>query len=137
MKKIVVSNPDGSISIGTPHPDKSIEDYRKEITPEGSESRITDESNLVSDRYFRAAWTDDKEGEQTDIDMPKARDIHMGKIRRARNTRLTELDKRIYGPEKDQERQALRDLPQTFDLSIAITPEELKAMWPDVLPSNT
>ena len=30
-------------------------------------------------------------------------------------------------------KQALRDLPQTFDLSSPVTPDELKAAWPDEL----
>ena len=33
------------------------------------------------------------------------------------------------------EKQALRDIPQTFDLS-ADTPEELKAKWPSELPAR-
>lgn len=133
MKKIVINYGDGTIGIGTPHPDKDIEKYRIEITPVGATSRITDESNLVSDRYFRAAWTDDMDGEQTDINMNRARTIHMDVIRKKRDKRLDELDKRMYGAEKDIERQVLRDLPNTLNLSGAITPEELKGIWPEEL----
>jgi hypothetical protein len=98
--------------------------------PEGVEFREITDNELPQDRLFRDAWKD--EG-GIKIDMPKARAIHMARIRDKRNKRLEELDKRKYGAEYDAERQALRDLPQTFDLTQATTPDELKALWPDGL----
>ncbi len=85
-------------------------------------------SNIPDDRTFRNAWTHD-----LSVDMDLARDIHMDNIRKPRDKRLKQLDQRQYGPEYDDERQALRDIPQTFDLTQATTPEELKALWPDEL----
>lgn len=38
-----------------------------------------------------------------------------------------------YGAEYDAERQKLRDIPQSFDLTMAATPEELKNLWPSEL----
>jgi hypothetical protein len=73
------------------------------------------------------------------VNMAKARTIHMDKIRAVRNKQLTDLDvsfmravetgdaselARIAG-----EKQVLRDIPQTLDLTTN-TPEELKAIWP-------
>lgn len=92
------------------------------------------EVDIPSDRYFRAAWKLDG---SLKVDMDKARTIHMGKIRESRNKRLDELDKRKYGSEYDAERQSLRDIPTSFDLSAAKTPEELKALWPANLDRPT
>jgi hypothetical protein len=90
------------------------------------------------DRSFRNAWK--WEGGKVDVDMPKARDIHMARLRTARDKKLEETDKLIAaldnGPvpaELRTKRQKLRDLPQTTDLSTATTPDELKAIWPDEL----
>jgi hypothetical protein len=93
---------------------------------------IIGEDDLPADRAFRNAWTRCPVN-KIKVDMDKARVIHMGRIREARNDRLAELDKRKYGAEYDAERQALRDLPETFDLTKAATPEELKALIPEEL----
>jgi hypothetical protein len=90
--------------------------------------KIIDRESVPEDGPFRSALKYD-----LSIDMPKARKIHMDRIRLSRDKRLTELDKRKYGSEFDAERQRLRDLPQTLDLSTATTPEELKALWPQEL----
>lgn len=91
-------------------------------------------SELPPDRLFRDAWSLD--AGTVKVNMPKARKIHMDRIRRARDKRLAELDKRKYGTEYDGERQALRDLPQTMNLETATTPEELKAIWPALPQEN-
>ena len=57
----------------------------------------------------------------------------MSKIRLVRNDKLKELDGRQYGSDKDEERKALRDLPDTLDLTNATTPEDLKEIWPTEL----
>lgn len=94
--------------------------------------QIAKDSEIPTDRTFRGAWSHCPK-KKIRVDMDKARDIHMSRIREARNTKLAELDKRKYGPEFDAHRQKLRDLPQTLDLSKAKTPEELKTLWPDDL----
>ena len=73
------------------------------------------------------------------VNMPKARAIHMDKIRAVRNRQLASLDVPFMqaGETGDvselariaSEKQALRDIPQTLDLTTD-TPEELKAIWP-------
>jgi hypothetical protein len=72
--------------------------------------------------------------------MPKAREIHMARIRKARDAKLEETDKQVAaldgGPipaPLRAQRQRLRDIPQTLNLSTAKTPDELKAMWPPEL----
>jgi hypothetical protein len=99
-------------------------------------------SELPADRTFRNAWTHD--GSRVTVDMPKARVLHMDHIRRARQPVLDQLDKdwmKATGQRKSAEadaieaqRQVLRDIPQTLDLTQAATPDELKALWPVELP---
>jgi len=76
------------------------------------------------------------------INMPKAREIQMDKIREVRNKELVKKDiefmKALEADDDSHkaiavEKQVLRDIPQTFDLTTD-TPEELKNKWPDELP---
>ena len=77
------------------------------------------------------------------VNMEKARGIQMDKIRLVRNAELTKKDiEFMKALEADDgsstaiaaEKQVLRDIPQTFDLTTD-TPEELKNKWPDSLPN--
>jgi len=86
------------------------------------------------DTYFRGALVDD--GNAISIDMEKAKAIQMANIRVARNsqfiqlgfpTRLNpELEAAIISKPTQEALQALRDIPQTVNLSVATTPDELK-----------
>ena len=95
--------------------------------------------NLPQDRYFRDAWTDQNPGSQIDVDLIKAQAIQMNNIRSLRDQKLKALDveqlKVLADPIKvaeiDAQKQVLRDIPQTFDLTIAVTPEELKVLLPE------
>jgi hypothetical protein len=79
------------------------------------------------------------------VNMAKARGIHMDKIRVVRNAELAAKDITFMraveaGDTSTQatiatEKQTLRDIPQTFDLTTD-TPEELKAKWPVQLPAR-
>lgn len=81
---------------------------------------------------FRDAWC--AKDKKQSINMEKARNIQMDKIRALRNKKLKELDiETMKGKDVQAEKQKLRDIPQTFDLSVATTPEELKTLWPDEL----
>jgi len=94
------------------------------------------------DRYFRKAVR--YRGGAFTIDMPQARTTHMDRIRVRRNRKLATLDAPYMialetGDTDTQariatEKQALRDIPQTLDLTVYSTPEELKAAWPAELP---
>ena len=76
------------------------------------------------------------------VNMAKARGIHMDKIRLVRNKQLADLDVSFMravetGDDSERvriagEKQVLRDIPQTLDLTTD-TPEELKAIWPTEL----
>jgi|TARA_R110000737_G_scaffold352076_2_gene396627 hypothetical protein len=80
------------------------------------------------------------------INMTKARAIHMDAIRVVRNAELAAKDVTFMkaveaGDASAQstigtEKQVLRDLPATFDLTDAGTPELLKAKWPTELPDR-
>ena len=78
------------------------------------------------------------------INMEKARGIQMDNIRIVRNKELAKKDiEYMKALEADDgshtaiaaEKQVLRDIPQTFDLTTD-TPEELKQKWPDGLPKE-
>ncbi len=78
------------------------------------------------------------------INMDKARGIQMNKIREIRNRELAKKDieyMKALEAEDDShkaiavEKQKLRDIPQTFDLTTD-TPEELKEKWPEGLPKE-
>lgn len=107
--------------------------------------RDMEDSTIPKDREFRGAWTDTTPEAIIDIDIVKARAIHLDRIRVKRNTELTRLD--IEGIKAEDmglteelariraEKQVLRDLPQTLqkDLDAAKTVDELKAIQPAIL----
>ena len=78
------------------------------------------------------------------VNMSKARGIQMDKIRQMRNKELANKDvEYMKALEADDgsakiiaaEKQALRDIPQTFDLTTD-TVDELKEKWPEGLPKE-
>lgn len=106
--------------------DAAIEKW-KAVHPEEylSHEEISEE-DIPKDKYFRDAW-----GHDLEVDMEKAREIHMNKIREARAEKLQALDiETLKGIDVQMEKQILRDIPKSFDLSKAKTPEDLKKMWP-------
>ena len=112
--------------------------------PTGATHYLVDEKDAPSDRTFRNAW-ECPDG-VIHVDMSKARDIHMDRIRMVRNVELAALDVAFMlaveaGDTDAQskigaEKQLLRDIPQTFDLT-ARTPQQLKSKWPSELPPRT
>jgi len=93
---------------------------------------------------FRNAWT---WNDRVVVDLTKARVIHMNTIRTARNKELVKLDVSWMqaveaGDTSTQstiatEKQVLRDIPATFDITTGVTtPELLKAKWPTELPAR-
>lgn len=128
MTRIVYTRPDGGISIVIPITENAI----RRCVPPGTPYRIVPVSEIPTDRYFRDAWEDDG---KIKVNMRKAREIHLEKIRKERDKELARLDiEQLKGMDVSAEKTRLRDLPSTFDLSKAQTPEELKALWPDGLP---
>ena len=81
------------------------------------------------------------------VNMDKARAIHLEEIRRVRNEELVKEDVTFMRAVEDGDtdaqntiktkKQTLRDLPATFDITTDVdTPEKLKAKWPTELPAR-
>lgn len=146
MKKIVYTGSDGGVCIVHPAPKQDLEKVLGPLTQQEYEAHIRERSiphdainpisiedaDIPSDRYFRDAWRQD--GKVIGVDMDKARTIHMKHIRKLRDKALEKLDiETMKGKDVQKEKQKLRDLPQTFDLTKAETPEALKNLIPEDL----
>lgn len=145
---LIFERADGGITISEPRVEvASVElfaEYVKSKHPKlaGATFRGTTETP-PADRTFRDAW---HWNDRVDVNMPVARQIHMDRIRKVRNAELAKVDNEVKVAEDANrqgdlataraKRQALRDIPQTFDLSGATTPEELDALWPSILPRS-
>ena len=81
------------------------------------------------------------------VNMTKARTVHLAEIRRVRNAELVKEDinmlKAIEAGDASTQstvatkKQVLRDIPATFDITTGVTtPELLKAKWPTELPAR-
>ena len=81
------------------------------------------------------------------VNMSKARAIHLEAIRKVRNEELAKEDvtfmRAVEAGDTDTQatiatkKQALRDIPATFDITTGVdTPEKLKAKWPTELPAR-
>jgi hypothetical protein len=140
-KRIIYTRPDGGVSIVVP----AIEDMdlvlSQSVPKDVTNVQIVEYEDLPTDRTFRNAWV--QEDKSISVDMDKARDIHMDKIRWLRNQELQKLDPQFMKAleQNDTDRlkeiatlkQELRDIPQTFDLTVATTPDELKELIPQQL----
>ena len=97
---------------------------------------------IPTDRDFRNAWTDTTPELTIDIDMVKARDIHLSRIREQRNAELAKLDVEAIKAQDmgnaetlaqiRARKQELRDLPATLapTLASALSLDALKAIQP-------
>jgi len=105
--------------------------------------KIIDVFSETESNFFSAVYiTDDNE---IKVDMPKARVIHMDRIREGRVTVFNGLDRDYMKAHEANDtteltniattKQALRDLPVTFDATLeqCTTPEELADAWPTEL----
>ena len=148
MATIIISRADGGVSIGpfTGDPDIAFASWVRQahIHELPATFRVVSTGvSLPSGRMFRTAWTDANPGAQVDVDMNKARAIHMNRIRAARDDELARSDVELARAEDAgdtvqvarlrDKRKALRDIPQTFDLTAATKPDELVQLWPDEL----
>lgn len=114
----------------------TLEQIIEKDVPKGVDYVVTDKSEIPADRFFRDAWK--RDGQKIAVDMPKARVIHMRKIRLTRDKKLKDLDaetmKYMNNNRKldkvEVKKQTLRDLPASLQplVDAAQTPEELKAV---------
>ena len=145
MSKVIayIRPDDGGVCIVIPTGELSLDAVlAKDVPPNAINVEVIDRSSLPADRTFRDAWK--KGNGKVVVDMPKARQIHMSRIRAARDKELARLDvewlkksaqrKSAEADAIELQKQALRDIPNTFDLSVASNPEELKKLWPKDIP---
>jgi len=117
------------------------------VNPNDPESKkikhkIVPHDYVPEDWQFPDAFTDN--GSAVIVDMEKARSIHMDRIRVARDSMLADLDVPFMRAVETgnqtaikmitEQKQILRDLPETFDITTGVlTPEQLRVKWPFVL----
>ena len=152
-KTILFQNADGWLTKTTPayedkaRPADETEDecvarVAAKVVPAGVASHIVELDSLPSEFFEAWEWLEDS----VQVNMPNARLIHMGEIRKARDKELLKLDVSFMravesGDTSAQatiatEKQVLRDLPTTFDLSGKATTSTLYAAWPSELPAR-
>lgn len=109
--------------------------------------RIVSDDEVPQDRTFRDAWADPHLGKTRGAlvhDMEKSRALHLRRIREARAPVLDQLDRdwmRATGQgrtkaaeEIEALRQELRDATTSIGIEKATTPDDLKGIWPRLVP---
>jgi hypothetical protein len=140
----------GPYGIPIDHPHFYVEDadqQAKTTTLSGKDFRYAGKPDSNGKRDGKdGAWEMDTDGTPK-VNMAKARVVHMDTIRVARDAELVKKDvpfmRAVEAGDTDAqatikaEKQALRDLPATFDITTDVdTPEKLKAKWPSELPER-
>ena len=132
----------GGYGISIDHPHHYVEDAdqrAKLVECCGTEFRYADKPE-------DGAWEMDTDGTPK-VNMAKARGVHMDKIRVVRNAELVKKDvpfmRAVEAGDTDAqatigtEKQVLRDIPVTFNITTGVTtPAQLKAKWPAELPAR-
>ena len=142
---LIVNN--GVYGIDIDHPHHYVEDsvlHAKVDKGDGGTFRYAGKPDADGRRDGKyGAWEMDTDGTPK-VNMAKARGVQMDRIRVVRNKELAKKDvDYTRALEADDgsaaaisiERQKLRDIPQTFDLTTD-TAEELKEKWPEGLPKE-
>lgn len=135
MKSIIYTRDDGRVSVFAPSSkwEGTLKKLATFVVPTGVPYKIVETSTIPQDRTFRDAWV--KNGKTIGVNMNKARNIHMGRIRSAGDRKLLGLDvEQLKGNDVADAKQTLRKLLDTFDLTGAGTPDALKALWPSEVP---
>ena len=151
MRKIIFTRPDGGVSVVTP----VINTFGEEegFTETQAEQRAWDKlptdainprwcaaNEVTADRTFRDAWGDIG---KVSVNMPKAREIQKNALRTLRTPKLAALDVEYSRADEKGDatlkasiaakKQLLRDVTADPRIAAAQTPEELKAVIPEVL----
>jgi hypothetical protein len=118
-----------------PPTDAVINDEVAKAVPDALGWRLVKPGEVPEDRTYRNAWVDNGKIEH---DMPKAREVHRGLIRKQRSPALQALDAewmRATGQGKSKDaaeieakRQKWRDAPADPRIDAAKTVEQLKAI---------
>jgi len=137
--KIVHPAPKAVAEAGKPE-EEFLKDLAKRL--ELVEFDIIDAKELPEDRSFRDAWK--QKNKKVKVDMPKAVDIQMDKLRHKRNKKLAELDVEYMraleeDPKKAEEvakrKRELREMPKKIEKEMKALkkPEDLKRFKPKML----
>ena len=142
MKRIVIKRDDGGVSIMQILEEADSTEAVRKWQTTAKEKYVSFREIEAADlpnRDFRNAWTDDLAGPQIDVDMPRAKDIHLGRIRERRKEKFEELDveymKALEAGDSfaqttaKNKKQALRDAPAASAITDASNTTELKASW--------
>lgn len=118
----------------------ALESIQNKVVPGNALSHeIVDTASIPGDRTFRDSW--EKSGSAIQENMPKARVIHMDRIRAVRNAKLDVEDKE-WNKAADQaakdvveaRRATLRSIPNSsqtqIDVDAAADTAALDAIWP-------
>lgn len=141
MKYAIKMN-DGSVRVTVFTQDAiSVEDEIAKWSDANDVASYAMVNELPEDKTFRDAWV--LSGKEVYVDMEKARIIHMNDIRKLRTKKFIELgfpyklnqklEEAIISEEMRKQLQVLRDIPSTYKLDEAKTPEELKKLIPEEL----
>lgn len=157
MKRLVFPRTDGGVTIRFWSPKQALPGETEDQTAARLASLhpravfagppiILDETEIPPKDAYRNAW---KLGNRAiDHDMPKAKAIHLERIRRVRDRELTASDTEfvklqdIGTPQEiaavKSQRQKLRDAPNSVQVQVDAAKDitELKAIWPQDLPTE-
>jgi uncharacterized Zn-finger protein len=140
----------GGYGIPSDHPHFYVEDADQRTKLAeccGTDFRYAGKPDANGDRSaVDGAWEMDTDGTPK-VNMEKARAVQMDKIRVVRDAELVKKDVPFMRAVEDgdtdaqatikTEKQTLRDIPATFDITTDVdTPEKLKAKWPTELPAR-
>lgn len=140
MKRIIYSNPDGSMAIVIPSPEYAgtMAELAAAVVPDGIAYAVIEHDDIPTDRTFRDAWRLGSDGIDQDIETAKA--IWRNKWRATRAKLFEKLDTdmlRAIGSgdsakiaEIEAKKQALRDVTQT---ALPDDIDEIKSVWPEIL----
>jgi hypothetical protein len=143
MDQLIAYNRNGKLILLYPAPSASIETVmQRDVPSDATEVEILTKDKVPSTNYFRKAWF--KQNGKIEVDMDMAREHHMQTIRAMRDLELEKLDAqaiRALGSNDtetlakiESKKNILRNIPQTFKIAHAQTPEQLMILWPNDLP---
>jgi hypothetical protein len=138
MPFIIFPQDGGKLAVIIPaDPSLSIEEIAAKDVPAGLPYKIVDSIDIDND-YFNSYDYSEESGAEVNIDKAKA--LHLDKFRSARAPKLTALDvafmRAVEQADVDKQaeiaaaKQELRDVTQT---PLPDTLEEIKAVWPEIL----
>ena len=144
MRVILSTRPDGGLDVTNvpADTDAAIAEALKEYPfAKNSNVQIVEDSVIPPDRTFRRGLR--QNGSNVVFDMPACREIHRSRLRELRRPLFTEIDAAIRDAQIDGDnaklataiarRNALRDVTADPRIEAARTPEELKAVVPQIL----